>query len=415
VRILLLTPQLPYPPHQGTAMRNYGLLQGLAHRHQVHLLSFRSSSGSLSNAEPLYEVLESFDTAPQPTRSSLERVRGLLTSHLPDMAHRLASPDLRAALARVLVTYPFDIVQFEGIEMVPYLDTLLQRPARTRPLLVFDDHNAEYVLQQRVFEADARLPRRWPWAAYSLVQWQRLRRYESWACRQVDVVLAVSEPDRRALARIVPEAQIDVVPNGIDLEAYSSYQAPDAFLPPHSLVFTGKMDFRPNVDAVLWFADHVLPLIQAVMPDVHFYVVGQRPHQRLDPLQGRTGITVTGWVPETRPYIAGADVYVIPLRSGGGTRLKVLEAAAMRRPIVSTTMGCDGFPVTSGCEVLLADEPQAFAEHVLGLLTQPQRGASLARNAFQFAAGYDWGRILPRVEAAYARGQQRRFTESRSG
>jgi glycosyltransferase involved in cell wall biosynthesis len=411
VRILLLTPQLPYPPYQGTAMRNYGLLKGLARRHQVHLLSFLAPTDRVPDAEPLRELLEGFDTVAQPSRSSLQRLQSLLTSPLPDMAHRLASSDLRAVLARLLDAHRFEVVQFEGIEMIPYLDMLLQRrPVRAHPLLVFDDHNAEYVLQQRVFEADVRLPRRWPWAAYSFVQWQRLKRYEAGACRQVDVVLAVSEPDRRALARNAPEVEIDVVPNGVDLEAYASFQAPDGFLPRHSLVFTGKMDFRPNVDAVLWFADRVFPLIHAAVPDVHFYVVGQRPHARLDRLRGRPGITVTGWVPETRPYIVSADVYVIPLRSGGGTRLKVLEAMAMRRPIVSTTMGCDGFPVTSGHEVLMADEPQAFAERVLSLLAEPEQGILLAQSAYRFAVEYDWSRILPRLESAYARGQQRRFT-----
>ena len=410
MRILLLTPQLPYPPYQGTAMRNYGLLKGLARRHQVHLLSFLAPNDSLSAAEPLRVLLESFDTVPQPSRSSLQRIQSLMTSPLPDMAHRLASPDLRSMLARVLEAHTFDVVQFEGIEMIPYLDVLLKLPrAEGRPLLVFDDHNAEYVLQQRVFEADIRLPRRWPGAAYSFVQWRRLRRYEAWACQQADIVVAVSEPDRRALARIAARVQVDVVPNGIDLEAYASYRAPEGFLPLHSLVFTGKMDFRPNVDAVLWFADHVFPIIRASVPDAQFYVVGQRPHDRLDRLRGGPGITVTGWVPETRPYIASADVYVIPLRSGGGTRLKVLEAMAMGRPIVSTTMGCDGFPVLSGREVLLADDPQSFAQQVLGLLADPERGTSLARSAVRFAAAYDWSQILPRLESAYARVQRSRF------
>lgn len=409
MRILLLTPQLPYPPHQGTAMRNYGLLEGLARRHQVHLLSFASQDRGGSGQGPLGRLLQSLDTVPQPSRTVRQRLRGLVASRLPDMAHRLASPDMRAALERVLGAYSFDVVQFEGIEMVPYLDVVLSRaPRPMRPLLVFDDHNAEHILQQRVFEADIRVPRRWPWAAYSYVQWQRLKRYELWACQHVDVVLAVSEPDRRALAHMAPQLHIDVVPNGVDLAAYASYSPPDGFLPPHSLVFTGKMDFRPNVDAVLWFADHVYPLILEAISDVRFYVVGQRPHERLRRLQDRPGITLTGWVPETRPYIASAAVYVIPLQSGGGTRLKVLEAAALRRPIVSTTMGCDGFAVVSGREALLADEPQAFANQVLWLLKQPEQGALLTQHAFQLAAQYDWSRILPRLEAAYVRGEQGR-------
>jgi len=408
VRILLLTPQLPYPPHQGTAMRNYGLLEGLSRRHQVHLVSLLAPGDSLGAAEPLQAMLESLDVAPQPRHSLPRRLFHLVTSSLPDMAHRLASPDLRAVLLRVLEADSFDVVQFEGIEMIPYLSVLLGlKQRRGGPLLVFDDHNAEYILQQRVFEADIRIPLRWPGAAYSFVQYRRLRRYEAWACREVDVVVAVSEPDGQALARIVPEVEAEVVPNGIPFADYASYEAPEGYLAPHSLVFTGKMDFRPNVDAVLWFADRVFPLIQAKVPDAQFYVVGQRPHERLERLKETAGIVITGRVPETRPYIASADVYVIPLLSGGGTRFKVLEAMALGRPIVSTTMGCDGFPVSSGREILLADDAEAFAERVLALLADPGRGRSLVQAGRRFAAQYDWGKIVPQLETAYAREQQR--------
>jgi glycosyltransferase involved in cell wall biosynthesis len=408
VRILLLTPQLPYPPHQGTAMRNYGLLEGLSRRHQVHLVSFLAPGDSLAAAEPLRALLESFDVVLQPRRSLPQRLLHLVTSPLPDMAHRLASLDLRAALLRVLAADRFDVVQFEGIEMIPYLPVLLNlRRGRGDPLLVFDDHNAEYVLQRRVFEADIRVPLRWPGAAYSSVQYRRLRRYEGWACREVDVVVAVSEPDGQALAHIAPGVEVDIVPNGVSFADYASYKAPDTYLPPHSLVFTGKMDFRPNVDAVLWFADRVFPLIRARVPDAQFYVVGQRPHERLERLRETAGVVITGWVPETRPYIASADVYVIPLLSGGGTRFKVLEAMALGRPIVSTTMGCDGFPVSSGREILMADEPQAFAERVLELLLDPDRGGSLSQAGARFAAQYDWEQIVPQLESAYARGRRR--------
>jgi glycosyltransferase involved in cell wall biosynthesis len=413
VRILLLTPQLPYPPRQGTAMRNYGLLESLSRRHQVHLVSFLAPGDSLVAAEPLRAALRSLEAIPQPHRPVPTRLLQLVTSPLPDMAHRLASPDLRAALERALQTYTFDVVQFEGIEMIPYLDLLLEhRRGQGGPLLVFDDHNAEYVLQRRVFEADIRVPRRWLGAAYSLVQWWRLRRYEAWACRQVDLVVTVSEPDREAVARVAPEIEADVVPNGIAFEDYASFRVSEGFLPRHSLVFTGKMDFRPNVDAVLWFADRVLPLVRAAVPDAQFYIVGQRPHERLERLRGKAGIVITGQVPETRPYIASADVYVIPLRSGGGTRLKVLEAMAMGRPIVSTTMGCDGFPVSSGREALLANDPPAFARQVVELLTYPERGRSLSQVAVQFAARYDWEQIVPRLERAYARCQQRGYASA---
>jgi glycosyltransferase involved in cell wall biosynthesis len=162
------------------------------------------------------------------------------------------------------------------------------------------------------------------------------------------------------------------------------------------------MDFRPNVDAAMWFAQHVFPLVRDVVPDARFYVVGQRPHARLDAIRNQSGVTITGRVPETKPYIAGAAVYVIPLRSGGGTRFKVLEAMSLGRPIVSTSMGCDGFPVTDGQEVLLADEPRTFADRVVALLRDRTREESLVAAASEFVIDYDWSTVVPRLEATYA-------------
>jgi glycosyltransferase involved in cell wall biosynthesis len=163
------------------------------------------------------------------------------------------------------------------------------------------------------------------------------------------------------------------------------------------------MDFRPNVDATLWFARHVLPHIRAEAPHAHFLVVGQRPHRRLDPLRRQPGVTLTGWVEDVRPYIASAAIYVAPLRIGGGTRLKLLEAMAMARPVVATTLGAEGYPVTHGRELILADTPPAFAEAVLKLLRAPHRRIELGRAARAFVQQrYDWRTIVPRLEAVYA-------------
>jgi glycosyltransferase involved in cell wall biosynthesis len=162
------------------------------------------------------------------------------------------------------------------------------------------------------------------------------------------------------------------------------------------------MDFRPNVDAVLWFAREVLPKIRAQMGDVRFLAVGQRPHRRLDVLRGDPAVTLTGFVDDPRPYIADAVVYVVPLRMGGGTRFKILEALAMGKAVVSTTLGAEGFPVTHGKELLLADEPGEFAQTVVALLNAPEKREALGQAGRAFVeARYDWRIIVPLVEAAY--------------
>jgi sugar transferase (PEP-CTERM/EpsH1 system associated) len=403
LRLLILAPQLPYPPHQGTSLRNFNLIAGLASRHRVHLLCFTTPEHTPSDMQPLQEICDAVHTVPQPVRTMRQRLWTTLTSPRPDMAHRLVSPAFQRLLAHALTNQAFDVIEIEGIEMTPHLRTIREhtQAMATPPRLVFDDHNAEYVLQKRVFESDVWRPRHALGAIYSFVQWQKLRQYEAWACRQVDAVAAVSDEDAAALQRIVRGLQVAVVPNGVDMAYYQAFSGGEGTLPPHSLVFTGKMDFRPNVDAVLWFAEHVLPLIRSRVPDAHFYVVGQRPHRRLEPLRAQPNVVITGRVPDTRPYIANAALCVVPLRSGGGTRLKVLEAMAMRRAIVSTTVGCDGFPVTSGREVILADEPGEFADRVVELLADDEKRSALGEAGFHFARQYDWSAIVPRMEAIY--------------
>jgi len=312
------------------------------------------------------------------------------------MALRLASPVFTARLAAWLETERFDVVQIEWIEMAPYLDTVASAPGQ--PLIVYDDHNAEYVLQERAFRSDLRQPSRAHAAAYSFVQWRRLRRCEAAICRRADRVVACSAADATALQRIVPGLLVHVVPNGVDTATYQPQPVP----PVASLVFTGKMDFRPNVDAALWLVGDILPRIRQAWPEVTLALVGQRPGPAVARLAREPGVTVTGRVDDVRPYIAGAAVYVAPLRMGGGTRLKLLEAMAMGAAIVSTRLGAEGLPVEAGRHLLLADDAADFANAVLSLLSDPAQRSALGREAHRLAeAEFDWSRIVPRFEAVY--------------
>ncbi len=405
-KILILTPQFPYPPHQGTTMRNYNLIAGLAQRHEVHLLAFGDPAGSGST--PLDGLCASIQVVAPPVRSTAQRLRGMLFSRLPDMAQRLPSAEFEERLAATMARERPDIVEVEGIELAQYLFQAAEVREGKKgdvpsPLLVFDDHNAEYVLQQRAFETDARQPGRWIPAAYSFVQWQRLRGYERRACETADRVVAVSETDAGVLRDLVPGLEPAVVPNGVDMALCTEPVAPLAEGPrEEDLVFTAKMDFRPNVDAVLWFALEILPLILAEAPGTRFWVVGKDPHPRLAPLAENPAIVITGWVEDVRPYIAGAGVYVVPLRMGGGTRLKVLEAMAMGKAIVSTTVGAEGFEVVSGRELVLGDTPEEFAAAVVTLLGDRERREKMGKVAREFAAaGYDWPIVVPMMERVY--------------
>lgn len=429
MKILFLTPQLPYPPHKGTTIRNFNLIKQVSRNHEVHLISFIRSEEDLVWLEELRKYCRTIETVMAPPHSWGRRLWGLFFSPLPDMAFRLPSPEFAAKLEACLERENFDIVQVEGIEMAQYglmikgydlASTLLAglgiriRPPQRNPLsraaLVFDDHNAEYILQQRIWEIDRRYPTRWPKAFYSLIQYQKLRRYERAICLAADQVVAVSERDKTLLCRLVPDLKVTVVPNGVDSAFFSTFIPKDRYsIPPSkirhlaSVIFTGTMDFRPNIDAVLWFCQEVLPLIKKEIFHIHFYIVGKSPTAEVRRLaENDAAVTVTGYVTDVRPYIAHSKVYVVPIRMGAGTKLKVLEAMAMGIPVVSTSLGIEGIAVTPGQDVLVADDPADFAAKVIMLMNDERLRAQMAaRGRALMEQKYDWQHIVPKLEKAY--------------
>ncbi len=411
MNVLCLTPQLPYPPMQGTSLRNFYLIRELARRHQISLLTFLQPGDSLGDDSPLRDICHAIHAVPAPARRSLlQRALTSLASPLPDMALRLPSEQMTRTLCDWIRREAFDVLQVEGIEMASYALALKAPPplapapfhGRGVPRLVFDDHNAEYVLQRSAFQSDMRKPTRWHGALYSWVQWQKLMRYERRVLLAHDAIAAVSQADARALQRLAPHKEIVVVPNGVDTQEYAPPPQPLPRSTGEGLVFTGKMDYRPNVDAALWFAQEILPGVRTELPQARFVIVGQQPHARLTALQSREDVVLTGRVDDVRPYIARAAVYVAPLRMGGGTRLKVLQAMSMAASIVSTTLGCEGLAVQSGREVLLADTPRDFAAAVIRLVRDSALRQQLGAHARQKAVEqYDWQRIAPLMEQAY--------------
>lgn len=403
MRLLFLTPQLPYPPRQGTALRNWGLIHHLSQRHAVGLLSFVEDEIA-GEPEPLRIACLPLVTVPAPQRLRVGRLLTLFSPQ-PDLAQRLWSAKFAAALQALLQSYIFDVIHIEGLELAGYIPIIRTHSSAK---LIFDAHNAEYVIQRRAFETDWRNPRRWPAALYSWLQWPRLKHFEAKTLRAVQAVTCCSPEDATALQALAPEVKPVIIPNGIDVGSYQlsviNNPAPTIPISPSgghpSLVFTGKMDYRPNIDAVLWFAYEIWPRIRAQVPEAQFMIVGQKPEPAVKKLSGHNGITVTGAVPSIQPYLAEASVYVAPLRMGGGTRLKLLEAMAMCKPIVSTTVGAEGFTVRSGQELLLADGLEEFARAVLELLRNPALGAKLGEAGQVFVrAHYDWRVIIPKLEA----------------
>jgi glycosyltransferase involved in cell wall biosynthesis len=366
LKILILTPHLPYPPQQGASLRNYHIIRGLSQRHDITLLSLV-----------------------EPNQSAT------LTDRRPDLAHRLRSTAFQDKLTRLLREIRFDVVQVGGLELAFAIQTI--RTVRPKCNLVYDALNVETELQRRAFFTDLGNPRRWLAAA-----------------QQADWVTAVSEVDRRSLLTLLAgrQSNISVIPNCIDVQQIGTALEASRDLAPEStrkcdqphafdIVFVGKMDYRPNVDAMLWFADDIWPLIRARKPDASWAIVGQKPHPRLNRLRGTHGITLTGRVESVLPYLSGAGVYIMPFRMGSGTRLKLIEAMAAGLAIVSTPIGAEGFPVNHDKELLLARSATETSAAVLHLLDQPEERRRIGQAARKFAESYDWRTVVPRFDEVY--------------
>jgi glycosyltransferase involved in cell wall biosynthesis len=404
--LLLLTPQLPYPPRQGTSLRNFHIIRGLAKGHDISLLSFEEGKTDEASVKQLLEYCRAVWTVPAPVRSTTQRLVRLIGDTRPDMAHRLESTRFDTAIdeiisglsARQELQARFDIVQIEGIELARVIPLVRRLGPNCR--IVLDEHNAEAELQIRSLKADLGDPKRWPASFYSWLQVPRLQRYEQWACRASDWVTVVSEPDRKRLAKFAPTTPMSVIPNAIDVTEYQASPAQSSL--EYDLVFTGKMDYRPNVDAVLWFAREIWPTILQERPGTTWAIVGQNPHRRLKSLAELGGVTVTGQVEHIQPFIAGATVCIMPFRVGSGTRFKLIEAMAAGKAIVSTGVGAEGFAATNDKELLIADEPAEFASAALSLLNSPEERTRLGEQARLLAQAYDWQKVMPSFDAVYS-------------
>jgi glycosyltransferase involved in cell wall biosynthesis len=243
-------------------------------------------------------------------------------------------------------------------------------PLAGRVPVVLFEHNVEYQIWQRLSAIE---PAWWRRGLFE-IEWRKVRRRERVICERADLTIAVSDADRQRLAALAPRARVTSIPTGVDTDFFhptNTWETADR------LVFTGSMDWHPNEDAIAYFADSILPRIRREVPTVSLAVVGRRPSDRLKAIAKAAGIYVTGTVDDVRPYIAEAAVYVVPLRAGGGTRLKIFEALAMRKAVVSTTVGAEGLGLTPDREFVAADDADSFAAAVVSLLWDPARRRAL--------------------------------------
>ena len=397
MRILWLNAGLLLPLDKGGKLRTWHLMRHLAERHDITYVSFSDPSATDADRQGMREVCSELHVIPRrdPHKGSaafyLDAGRRILDP-LPYAAGKYRSREYADRVATLLSQGSYDLVVCDFL--VPAVNMPRTLPC---PAVVFT-HNVESEIWRRHYERQHDPVRRLLFRQ----QWQRMLRFEADTLSRFDLVLAVSDTDRDTFQRLYPTSlrgPISTVATGVD----TTYFAPRSsdVMDPHHLVFTGSMDWIPNEDAMKHFADDVLPLIRQQEPDVSLSIVGRAPTPAVQRLADIPGVMVTGRVDDVRDYIGRASVYIVPIRIGGGTRLKIFEAMGMARAVVSTTVGAEGLPVTDGRDVVLADTPHDFANAVVTLLRDPARRVQLEHAARDLVvARYDWSAVADQLDAA---------------
>jgi len=399
MRILWLKSDLLLPLDKGGKLRTWHLMRHLARRHDITYLAFAEPDTPRAHIDGMREVAARVETITRsdPPKGSLRfylDVAAHLADPLPYAVGKYRSAAYRHRLESLLATNPFDLIVCDFLVPVVNLPPILPCPA------VIFTHNVESEIWRRHAETRTQPIAR----ALMAAQYRRMLRFERRALARFDGVLAVSDADRAAFDRLYPNAigqPALVVPTGVDVEYFDASPSDTAS---NTLVFTGSMDWLPNEDAMLFFCRDILPLVRAEEPETRLVVVGRSPTPAVQSLAREYGIEVTGRVDDVRPYMRDASVYVVPLRVGGGTRLKIFEAMAMGKAVVSTTVGAEGLPVTHGEHLLLADEPRAFARSVVRLLRDRERRRQLEQAARALVVDrYDWSVVAGELERALVR------------
>jgi sugar transferase (PEP-CTERM/EpsH1 system associated) len=399
MKILWLNAGLLLPLDKGGKLRTWHLMRHLAMRHDITYMSFSDPSQTHADRVAMREVCSWLETVPRTdppkgtTRFFADAARHAL-DRAPYAVAKYRSKAYRQHLERLLATGRFDAI------VCDFLPPVINMPAQLPCPAILFTHNVEAEIWRRHVETAAN-----PVSRLLLTQqWHRMLKFEEAALRRCDLVLAVSDADRQTFQRLYPDAvrsPIHVVKTGVDTEYFTPSQA--AVRPAH-MVFTGSMDWLPNEDGMVYFVRDILPRIREVEPDATLSIIGRAPTPAVRRLAAAAGIHVTGRVDDVRPHVAEGAVYIVPLRIGGGTRLKIFEAMSMAKAVVSTTVGAEGLPVTTGQNIIIADEPSRFARAVVQVIRDTDMRRRLETAARRLVVErYDWSAVAQDFEDALDR------------
>jgi polysaccharide biosynthesis protein PslH len=392
MKILLTLPRPLFPADTGGKIRSLNIFRGLAKRAEIHAVSL---ADPVRDAAAVCEMRELFHSYTQVNwheteRESLKFYAEILAnrlSPLPYFVSKYNLPQFRSVV--------HDMASRQGFDLV-FCDFLHTAGAFLnwdfRPRVVFE-HNVEFVLRQRQWRVEQHPIRKWVLAH----EWKKTHAIESRVCRFFDHVITVSPKDEETIAREFDVEHLSCIPTGVDTDLFHPMNTP---LRSGRLAFVGSMDWYPNEDSMVWFLNDIYPRIHARVPEVSLSIVGRLPSARLREIASKQpGVEISGRVPDVRPYLAEAEIVLVPLRIGGGTRIKIPEAMAMAKAVVSTRIGAEGLPFLRGREILIEDEAERFAQAVIELLqNKPRREAIEQAARERVVAEHGWEVVVNRLE-----------------
>jgi len=395
MKLLYICHRIPYPPNKGEKIRSYNILRYLAKRHEVYLAYLVDEPHDMEHLETLRSMVQGvyFDTIHNLTK----KIRSGLTmlGSKPISVSYFYSQNLQRSIDNLLRKVEIDTIFCSSSPTAEYLFSFqryngkLRRSKWIMDLIDVDSH------KWRQYAGKCKGVKRWVY----LREAKSLRRYEKRIAKEFDRLLLVSEAERDLFLQNISADNVFVMSNGVDLEYFSPGYDSRIVKTGRSLVFTGAMHYRPNIEGVEWFVEKVLPKIQKSIPDVTFYVVGNRPSPAVRRLAKKKGVKVTGYVEDVRDFLAAADVCVVPLRIARGIQNKVLEAMAMAKAVVCTPQALEGIKAVPGRDVLVEYGDEGFAASVIRLLTDHaflERTGQLARQCVE--EGYAWDANLSQLE-----------------
>jgi len=393
--ILLITPRLPYPPDQGNKFTMFNMIRLLSKNHRVTLFSLVLGDEGARYNDELKKYCHRIETVRMRPKWSVKNLLYAVCKSDPYTSIKYYSPLMMNRMRRFLKENRFDIIQVEFYYMAQYLMRLKSLiPDDTATFL--DTHNVEYFMYKDFYHTVKNPFLRF----FMFFELLRIKSYERFVFNHFDRCLAVSKGDIERMTGLQPEVKAVLQPHGVDAELSASYH--HARPKENSIIFFGTMSFFANYDAMRFFCGAIFPLIRRSIPEVKLTIAGSSPLPDIAALDSDPAITVTGYVDDLRALIARASVIVVPLRVGGGIRIKIVEAWAMGKAIVSTTIGATGVDFSDGEDILIADKPEDFAEKTVGLLKNEELRQRLGKaGRYKAQKKYSWDVLITGLEAEY--------------